>query len=406
MSVLGNIANRLKTDIGENYRAAIDVNYSRQLTEDRFNQRAMDKAHQRELQIREQDHKNRLAEQAAKQKLALQITAGDKLFQAGQDTGNWGGFLNYIDNPKLNPMVKDYVTGLAGAQGTKSLDRIRFDHKVQVDFDNLEADQQRAALDRTKYETDVQYKQAQLELKKEKYRFEKMQDLRETNNRRNNRTDMIRFIEETPDIESEAERSAFLTRLKSADASPEAVNKVWDEIMRRMGARLAEREKNHRAKLSADSKPPLPIAPSGVEVDIAKDYLLSKIPDEFDSLPDKEGKSQKEAMSRALALRAKQIAREKRVDMIDVLPEAFEEVKRGLTFEEDGGWFWFDKGEFSTSDVPASEKSMQSLADSGEPPSDTSEEQITFAMEKYGMTRAQVIRELWRRKGVDAKVRE
>lgn len=391
MSALGNIAHRLRTDIGENLRAMVDVNYSRQLTEDRFNQRAQDKKFQQEQQIRETIRTQELEDEQRRNRLNLQLLAGNKLFEGARDTGNWGSFLNYIENQNLDPDVAQYMRGLAEAQGSRSLDSIKVEHGIKMDFERLSAEQQKAALEKEQYETSRQQKEAEFALKAEKLRFEKMQDLRETNAQRNNRRDMITFIEETPDIETEDERRAFLTRLESAEGSPDAVNRVWDEIMARLGNRLSEREKNYRAKLQADSQPPLTVAPSKVELDFARDALRSALPDAFDALPDSEKDNQQERFVRAVAVEMKKLSRDARVSQLDAVTQAIENVRGGLTFEEDGGWFFFDKGEFSTSKAALSKRKTQGL-----PPPGISEEDIAFTMQSRTMTRQQVLDKLYR----------
>ncbi len=392
MSVLGNIAHRLKTDIGENLRAMVDIDYSRQLTEARFNQAAQDDKFKKEQQIRDQVRAQDLADEERRNRLNLQLQAGNKLFETARESGDWGGFINYIENQNLDPDVAQYMRGLAEASGSKSLDTLKFEHKVKMDFESLSVEQQKAALEKDKYETTRDQREAELALKAEKLRFEKMQDLRETNQQRNNRTDMIRFIEETPDIETEEERAAFLTRLKSADSSPDAVNRVWDEIMARLGDRLAEKEKNHRAKLTADAmKPPLTVAPSKVELDFARDAIRGALPEAFDALPDKEDDNQQEAFVRAVAVEMKKLSRDSRVSQLDAVTQAIENVRGGLEFEEDGGWFYFDKGEFSTSKAALVKRKAQGL-----PPPNVSEEDIAFTMQSRSMTRQQVLDKLYR----------
>lgn len=389
MTILGNIAHRLKTDIGENLRASIDIDYSTQLTKDRFNRKTQSAKDKKESDIRIETRQNDLADEAKKQITALQLSAGNKLFETAQDTGEWGGFLNYVDNtPNLLTDVSDYLKGLANAQGTRSLDGLRLEETMKVNFRKQTQAEQKAALDRDKYNTDIEQFNAELQLKNEKLSFEQMQNLRETNQTKNNRNDMIRFIEITPDIESEEERTAFLTRLKSSDSSPAAVNKVWDEIMARFGNRLAEREKNHRNRVTARAlKPPITTDPGKFEQEFAAQALSERLPDVFKKMD----KPNQEKMANFVAAKMNELSRSTSgLDQTDIIIGAIAEAEKGI--RNDGTTIFF--GLIDTSDE------VFSIARAaGNPPPGTKEEDIATTMQENNMTRDQVIDALWRKLG-------
>ena len=157
--------------------------------------------------------------------------------------------------------------------------------------------------------------------------------------------------------------------------------------MNRLGARLAENEKNHRAKLAARSTADaaLTVAPTKAEQSFAKDALVDRFGDGLfnDSGFDED---QRNAMIFAVAAEMKKIARDERISQPDAIQRAIDKVAPG--FRNDPAFFGLiDSPSFSLTRAEA-------LAE-------LSEEDIQVTMERNNMSREQVIERYLQLKGIE-----
>lgn len=303
-TVLGTLSKRLKTDLGELARATIDPKFAarldrrdtlregfdrrraaqledqktlrKQQLEDqrrsrqqglddrdfrslensiiKANDRALfekDKADDRTLfeEDRTLERKQSIADQDKKLSRTMQIAAGTKVFEHGIQTGEWGPFTKFITSENLEPMIKKHFERMNVLSGKKSIEHMEREHKWRIEDAELTNKQQKLALERNKYATQKEQWQAGNEILKWEKRFQQMKDIRATHDAENNRRGMIQYVENTLDVESEAERQGFLNLLKNS--APDKVKDVWDEIMKRSSDRLDRAAKKHNALVMA-----------------------------------------------------------------------------------------------------------------------------------------------------------
>jgi len=278
MSILGDIGERLTTDLGELGRAVVDPEFSRRRDIKMFEADRHLRDRKEALEDSEKIRQQKLADQEARDKLTLQMDAVNKIFDLSLDSGNWGPFSRLLKNPNLVDLAKNQGIMLNNAHGSKSLERIDLEEQWKNDAANLKIEKKQLLLSQNKFTNEKNEFMATFLLDEWKERFKLMQDIRETHEKRNNRQSMIEFVKNTPDIDSPTERESFVNQLRQA--SPDQVLKIWDEIMKRSAARLDEAGKNARNKASNEAtvRAAQTISPSSFDEGLAKDIVSELIP--------------------------------------------------------------------------------------------------------------------------------
>jgi len=340
MTVLGEIALRLKTDLGELARASVDPEFSRLRDKKMFEEQVHDRDRKEDLQDAAKIRQNALADAAEKETNRLQTLVITKAVDQAVETGDSSSLLR-LDNKRgnLSEPNQSFLDSSINANFQQGLDGLKFEHKQKVDFQKLTLDEKNAALNLAKYQTGKDEFNATQTLKEKEFRLKQMKQLGVQHKEANNRRAMLNYIRTTPDIGTEAERSGFEIRLKGA-ITDKAVSEVWDEIQARYGDRIDNLAKNHRNKIMA--KALTPTDPSGFDLSFAESVLQEKVP-EFEDMNDKF----KKKMIEFVADRTNELGRSERTASNRKVLEAIEAAKQGIIVDEDGGFLFFDAPGFS-----------------------------------------------------------
>ena len=89
MTVLGTISKRLKTDIGETARAAVDPTFAKAQMTAEFEQKRHERDRSEELADLATERKSALADEARKQKTRTEMFVMSKAVDDGLSSGNW-----------------------------------------------------------------------------------------------------------------------------------------------------------------------------------------------------------------------------------------------------------------------------------------------------------------------------
>ena len=338
MSVLGTIAKRLQTDIADIARATIDPQFSRELDRRESTRQQFDRERAAALEDRETLRQQRLEDEDRLLSNRLQMAAITETFTRASNTNDWGAWAGLIsgmeDNENVNEAIKRYAFDLNNNQGTKSIDRLKLEHQWQKEKDKMSLEERKLLLQQDRYITEKDQWFAEQALNEEKLRFKQMQDLRDQAEQRNNRSSLIEFVRNTPDIETPAERQAFLNRLN--EASPDQLITVWDEIMARRKQRIDNAERAHRNRVNANAlKAARGTSPSGFDIDFAADVLNEKLGDRWDAM-DEESQAK---MARFVADQTRYLSRDERTASSNKVLEVVDKAIAGLEKTE-WGWLW------------------------------------------------------------------
>ena len=405
MSVLSNIANRLQTDIAENSRAIIDVNFSQKLTEDRFNEKSFSRQAMEERRAREEDMAFRAQQAQEQRSWAAALDFGNKLYDTALDSGDrkaWNAFAEYATNPNLPPELASYFVNMNAAQGTKTMEQMKFEHQKYVDYSKLDIEEQQfmhdmimdyenaelqgRTLDVREAELAERVRQfteqekrlfLQFGLEERKQAYKEMETLKAEGITNSMKWKLVGMIDTVKGMSPE-EKQAFKDRLNGVDLDQHQLDQVWDELMTRHRVATEEQGKNARAKLQANSqRDPSITDPGNKEIDLVLGHLQNN--EQFQALPE----DQQNAMANWGSFHVNYLSRKLGKNQVEVAKQAADAAMRGLS--KDGDFFEVMK-----------ESVFQPLKAEGKPPPGIPDSYVQQVLDANpGATREQVIERIW-----------
>lgn len=151
MSVLAKIGRRLKTDLADMSRAAIDPKFSQQLTAHRFNQEDIKANEASWLKRHSVVRQEQMEDQARQEKYKTQLGIVGELFKKAEISGDFSPIVDFSENPKLMPEIADYAKLLGSNVTGKSWEVMKQESEWNKEFANLTLNQQKFALERNKF---------------------------------------------------------------------------------------------------------------------------------------------------------------------------------------------------------------------------------------------------------------
>ena len=277
MSVLGNIAQRLKTDIAETNRAIVDLSFSQKLTEDRFNEKSFTRKAAEERRAQERRFAFEAAQQRQSQQFAFYTKAGMDLFDTAVETGEpqaWNAFAEYASNPNLPPEIRSTFEAFNKAQGTKTLDQYKFEYQKIEDARNMTYKNRLAAVQ----EANASTNEKRYLLEAEKQSIDQLDALEAQLAEKRSAAAIENFFSSGKMLEEE-DRATWQAALAQGDGSYEHAKNVFDTYWKERHQLYANarnaldnetRKANAQVRANQEQRDRVTVRPSPAEVDDTK----------------------------------------------------------------------------------------------------------------------------------------
>jgi hypothetical protein len=258
MSVLGAVSKRLKTDLADYARAAVDPAFSQQLTNKQFEDQAFQRNRKAALEDAAKAREQQLADRADAEQLASQKFAVGKLFDIAMNDPSGKGWRKYMElntSGNLRPDVQQLSDLLADGAGATSLEAKKYEYERFLDFQKAENDQ-------IKFEFSEENR-AFNELVDEKWKEDYTSAQEMLNAPSFNREMLINHLRQTKGIFLDDEKNAIITAMTDADdAQAKTIyNRAFDQANNRY-----QNERSVRAFPERFTRPEPWLAPDGTRI--------------------------------------------------------------------------------------------------------------------------------------------
>jgi len=237
MSVLGEIATALKTDIADMSRAQYDIGYSRQLTAHKFATKREEAKQRRDIES-----------QAQKQRATLQLGLINKLYDQGRQTGDFSKGLLAMESENMNPEVKDYGKKLFEFSSGKSLETLKTEHQWFKDAQNYNLNQMKYNLEVNKYGADQQKYMTNLYFKQYESYVSQLEDQKDKFGQSRNKSAVQQFFNNPnsdPEMTTE-QREKYQGLVNKPGVTWEYVQDRYNEYVNEQSSKMTEAGKDRR----------------------------------------------------------------------------------------------------------------------------------------------------------------